>query len=136
MVAGNIDLRHRKNLEIALKNDYSKYTMIYKFKSKVTGDLIMLQANGESILKIIGKNDPSQLQKGILLPDEMAHAIATLQNAVALEEQARAEQAQLAQERGQTPPPAPAVSLRQRSLPFIQMVQRCMAAKKEIVWGV
>lgn len=110
--------------------------MIYKFKSKVTGDLIMLQANGEAILKIIGKSDPSQLKQGILLPQDMPNAVAALQQAVALEEQLRAEQAVLARENGQRPPAAPAVGLRQRSLPFIQMAQRCLDAKKEIVWGV
>ena len=110
--------------------------MIYKFKSKVTGDLIMLQPNGESLLKIIGKDDAVQLKQGILLPEEMPQAIAALQAAVAREEQARAEVVQAAHDKGQAPPPAPAVSLRQRSLPFIQMAQRCLDAKKEIVWGV
>ena len=110
--------------------------MIYKFKSKATGDLIMLQPNGESILKIIGKGEPSQLKQGILLPEDMASAIAALHAAVALEERARAEVVQAAHDKGQAPPPAPAVSLRQRSLPFIQMAQRCLGAKKEIVWGV
>lgn len=115
---------------------YAGCTMIYKFKSKVTGDLIMLQANGEAILKIIGKSDPSQLKQGILLPQDMPSAMTALQQAVALEEQDRAEQAGLAQESGQRPPAAPAVGLRQRSLPFVQMLQRCQAANKEVVWGV
>jgi len=110
--------------------------MIYKFKSKATGDLIMLQLNGESILKIIGKSEPSQLKQGILLAQDMAPAIAALHAAVALEERTRAEVVQAAHDKGQAAPPAPAVSLRQRSLPFIQMAQRCLDAKKEIVWGV
>jgi hypothetical protein len=110
--------------------------MIYKFKSKATGDLIMLQPNGESILKIIGKGDPAQLQRGILLASEMEQAIADLQAAVALDEAQRAQALQKALELGQAPAPAPTVSLRQRSLPFIQMAQRCQSAQKEIVWGV
>lgn len=110
--------------------------MIYKFKSKATGDLIMLQPNGEAVLKIIGKADAEQLRRGILLPEELEHAIHALQKAVAHDEQARAELVQQAVAEGQTPPPAPTVTLRQRSLPFIQMAQRCLAEKKEIVWGV
>ena len=110
--------------------------MIYKFKSKATGNLIMLQPNGESILKIIGKGEASQLKKGILLPEEMAAAIAALHQAVALEEERRAELINEAQDKCEAPPPAPAVSLRQRSLPFIQMIQRSLDAKKEILWGV
>jgi hypothetical protein len=110
--------------------------MIYKFKSKATGDLIMLQPNGETLLKIIGKGEASDLKQGILLPQDMAQAIADLQEAVRQEEQAHARQVQLAHDQGEVPPPAPAVGLRQRSQPFIQMAQRCLDAKKEIVWGV
>jgi|LauGreDrversion2_5_1035112.scaffolds.fasta_scaffold92691_1 cyclopropane-fatty-acyl-phospholipid synthase len=110
--------------------------MIYKFKSKATSDLIMLQANGESMLKLIKKGDASQLRQGILLAEDMPQAIASLQAAVELEERLRAEQVRLAQEEGRLPPAAPAVSLRQRSAPFIQMLQRCMAANEEVVWGV
>jgi hypothetical protein len=121
---------------VGLQNAYAGRTMIYKFKSKAAGDLIMLQPNGESILKIIVKSEAEQLKKGILLPEDMAQAIAALQEAVAVEEKARVEVVQQAHDKGQAPPPGPAVSLRQRSLPFIQMAQRCLDAKKEIVWGV
>ncbi|MEN9376283.1 MAG: hypothetical protein RL710_1440, partial [Pseudomonadota bacterium] len=30
--------------------------MLYKFKSKITGDVIMLQPNGRRVLEIIGKD--------------------------------------------------------------------------------
>jgi Domain of unknown function (DUF1840) len=110
--------------------------MIYKFKSKATGDLIMLQPNGESILKIIGKGEASQLKQGILMPEEMTAALTALHQAIALEEEGRAALIKEAQDKGETPARAPTVSLRQRSLPFIQMIQRSLAAKKEIVWGV
>ena len=115
---------------------YAGSTMIYTFKSKATGDLIMLQPNGEAILKIIGKADSEQLRRGIVLPEELEQAIHALQQAVAQEEQSRAELVQQALAAGQTAPPPPTVSLRQRSHPFIQMAQRCLAEKKEIVWGV
>ncbi len=110
--------------------------MIYKFKSKATGDLVMLQPNGESILRIIGKGDATQLKQGILLPQDIPRAITALQLAVQEEEQARADEIQIAQSQGQKPAPAPAIGLRQRSLPFIQMLERCLAEKKEVVWGV
>jgi len=110
--------------------------MIYKFKSKATGDLIMLQANGEALLKIVGKDKTESLRQGVLLPHEMALAITALQAAVASEEKAHAEQVRLALANGEAAPKAPALGLRQRSLPFIQMLQRCLAANKEVVWGV
>jgi hypothetical protein len=77
-----------------------------------------------------------ELLLGVISFYDMAQAIAALQAAVALEEAQRAQAVQKALEQGHAPAPAPAVSLRQRSLPFIQMAQRCQAAQKEIVWGV
>ena len=50
--------------------------MLYKFKSKATADLIMLEANGKQILRIIGK-EPAP--KGIVEVAEMPEAIEALQ---------------------------------------------------------
>ena len=47
--------------------------MLFKFKSKATGDLIMLEPNGRHVLQIIGK-DPSVT--GIILPVQMPAALA------------------------------------------------------------
>ena len=110
--------------------------MIYKFKSKVTGDLIMLEANGQAVLKIIGKADTETLTKGILLPEDMPTAILALENAIALEEIAQTEAVKKAQVSGQEATKPNSVSLRQRCVPFIQMLQRCHKAGKEVVWGV
>ncbi len=107
--------------------------MLYKFKSKTTADLIMLEANGRRILEIIGKADGS---KGILLSAEMPAAIAALQSAVNSEEQAHKLAAEEALHKGEAPPKAPEVSLRQRAAPFLEMLQRCEKAQQEMVWGV
>lgn len=107
--------------------------MLYKFKSKAAGDLIMLEPNGRRVLQVIGK-DPGP--KGIIAPGEMPAAIAALENAIAQEEadhQAAVDEAKAA---GQVPPKSDAVSLRQRAHPFIEMLKRCEREQKEIVWGV
>ena len=50
--------------------------MLYKFKSKATGDLIMLQPNGERVLEIIGKHSAAEPSvKGILLVEQMPQAL-------------------------------------------------------------
>ena len=111
--------------------------MIYKFKSKAAGDLIMLEDNGRAILAIIGKADPQTLKQGIVQPPEMPAAIAALQQAVAEEEAQMLEKAKAAREAGRPiPRSGQGISLRQRSLPFIRMLERCHAENKEIVWGV
>jgi hypothetical protein len=107
--------------------------MLYKFKSKVTGDLIMLEPNGRQILNIVGKHDQT---KGILLHHEMDGAIAALQRAIAQEEAALEQRRQKAEAAGETVPRPDAVTLRQRAVPFIDMLRQCGKAGKEIVWGV
>ena len=52
-----------------------KPTMLYKFKSKVTADLIMLEPNGRRMLEIVGKEPGPQ---GIILSKDMPAAIAAL----------------------------------------------------------
>jgi hypothetical protein len=112
---------------------------MYKFKSRVTGDLIMLEPNGRQILKIIGKTDAQALTKGIVVPQDMPAAIAALQDAIVADENARAEALALAKEKGaigESAPKLEGISLKQRALPFIDMLTRCHKADMEIVWGV
>ena len=114
--------------------------MLYKFKSKATGDLIMLEPQGKYILKLIGKEPGPQ---GIILPSEMLAAIDALHAAVVQEElmlQAAKESAQNdhVQEQGAAPiADGPrTISLKQRVVPFVDMLRRAHAEDKEVVWGV
>ena len=107
--------------------------MLYKFKSKAAGDLIMLEPNGRRVLQIIGK-DPGP--KGIILPEEMPPAMQKLDAAISQEEAEHKALVEEAKAKGEVPPGFDAVSLRQRAVPFIDMLRRCSAAGKEIVWGV
>jgi hypothetical protein len=104
--------------------------MLYKFKSAAAGDLIMLEPNGRRVLDVMGKEPGPQ---GIVLPEQMDAAIAALEQAIAQEEaQHQAGQA----ENPEAAALSDAVPLRQRALPFIEMLKRCKAADKNIVWGV
>lgn len=99
--------------------------MLYKFKSKNTGDVIMLEPNGRRILEIIGKDAGAT---GIILPGQMPAAIAALQAAIALEESVDDK------EEGDVLGGVP--SLRQRAMPFIDMLQRNHKLGDDVVWGV
>ena len=107
--------------------------MIYKFKSKAAGDLIMMGPSGDQVLRIIGKQPAP---KGIIAPAAMAAAVAALERAGAEEEAARAQAEREAQAEGRTPAPREGVSLRQRAWPRVEMLRRAQAEGKEIVWGV
>ena len=109
--------------------------MLYIFKSKAAGNLVMLQANGERVLRIIGKDAGPT---GIVLPEQMPAAIVALEQAIAAEENGRAEQTRAEPMEGNDKEAVEAerVSLRQRAVPFIDMLKRCHKDNKEIVWGV
>lgn len=107
--------------------------MLYKFKSKAAGDLIMLEPNGRRVLEILGK-DPGP--KGIIQPAEMPGAIGKLEAAIAQEEAEQEAAVEEARQKQLPPPKFPEVSLRQRAVPFIDMLRRAHQADREIVWGV
>jgi cyclopropane-fatty-acyl-phospholipid synthase len=113
--------------------------MLYKFKSKATGDLIMLEPQGKHILKLIGKEPGA---KGIILPNEMLAAIDALHAAVAQEQLAIQAGKDASKGEGEDISAAPtaegprAISLKQRVVPFIDMLRRAHAEDKEVVWGV
>jgi len=111
--------------------------MLYKFKSKVTGDVIMLQPNGERLLEIIGKRDANEpAAKGILLPEQMPQALGAIEAAIDQEEQARREAIAQAHQEHLPPPRFEAIGLRQRALPLMEMIRRCQQADQAITWGV
>ena len=71
--------------------------MLYKFKSKATGDLIMLEPHGRQILSLIGK-DPSP--RGIVEVVDIPAAIVALQTAMKHQDERDAQAQQVAQARG------------------------------------
>lgn len=105
--------------------------MIYRFKSQAVAELIMLQANGDQMLNLIGKNPGSQ---GIITVEQIPAAIAALEAAIVAHETAQADHAEnlplesdLAE--GNVP-------LRHRAAPFIDLLKSSADAGKDVVWGV
>ncbi len=108
--------------------------MLYKFKSKAAGDVIMLGPNGDQVLRLVGR-EPAP--RGIFEVAAMPGLIAALEAAVVADDAAR--------EHGDDDTPderdRPAgqggdgVSLRRRVWPLVDMLRRCHAAREVIVWG-
>ena len=107
--------------------------MIYKFKSKAAGDVIMMGPSGDQVLRIIGK---APAPKGIIEPDTMPAAMAALEQAIQADDDARRQAEADAEAEGRTLPPREAVTLRQRAWPLVEMMKRSMAEGADIVWGV
>jgi hypothetical protein len=106
--------------------------MLYKFRSKAAGDVIMLGPVGDRVLDAMGR-EPAP--RGILEPSGMALALQRLDQAIAEDEARRAARA------GDDTPAtaadeARAVPLRQRAWPLVEMIRRAQDAGEPIVWGV
>ncbi len=110
--------------------------MLYKFKSKVTSDVIMLEPNGQEILQIIGKFSPENPHKGIIEPQDMRLAIQRLEAATAKVDSHNPKNTiQDMQEDSLSNAPQ-SVQLHQRAAPFLEMLKRSLAQNQAIVWGV
>jgi Domain of unknown function (DUF1840) len=123
--------------------------MLYKFKSAATGDLILLGAHGDQLLRLLGREPAAQ---GIFEVDDMPSLIATLQAAVASTNATNgndgndgnnghnntsiAHAAANAANAADDADTAPAVSLRQRLWPMVEMLRAAHAARAVVVWGV
>lgn len=106
--------------------------MTYQFKSDQTGDVLMLQAPAEQVLRIIGRTPAAS---GIIEPAALASAIRSIEAAVEEEDRRLAEAASpLPQDA--SPAGEPAVTLRQRTWPLLEMLRAANAAAVAVVWGV
>ena len=107
--------------------------MIYKFKCKAAGDVIMLGPHGDALLRVLGREPAA---KGIVEPAAMGAAIEAIQHAIAQDEQERADAEREVAAAGKTLPPRQGVAPRQRMWPMVEMLRRAQAAGEPIVWGV
>lgn len=105
--------------------------MIYKFKSKAAGDVIMLAPGGDAVLRIIGKEPAA---KGIIETADMPAAMKAIEQAVAADEAARKRPPSDDDEA--KPGKGDGVTLRQRAWPLLEMMKRSHAAGEPILWGV
>lgn len=104
--------------------------MLYKFKSKATGDLIMLGPNGDQLLRVLGREPAA---RGIIEVTAMAEARRRIEQALA-DADAAARDAQTGGDEDERA--REAVGLRQRVWPMLQMLERAEAAGEAVVWGV
>ena len=103
--------------------------MMYRFKTKADGDLIMMGPVGDSVLRIIGKEPAA---KGIVEAGALPAAIAAIEQAVSADEAARKDAAPDTAAAGA----GDKVGLRQRVWPLLEMMRRSQAENADIVWGV
>jgi hypothetical protein len=117
--------------------------MLFEFKSRATGSVVMTGDVGKRVLPLIGKSPDA---KGIITVSQMPAAIA------ALEAACRREKELEAAAKKQTANPSAAaqddavdsgtsddphlIGLSQRVYPLIEMLKAAHAGGKDITWGV
>jgi len=107
--------------------------MLYEFKSKATGSVVMTGPVAERLLAIAGK---SAGPKGIFTVEQIPAAIAALQAAID-REKTDAPPPETADEADDRPrDDARPVSLAQRAWPLIDMLRTAHAADQPVTWGV
>lgn len=107
--------------------------MLYKFKSKAAGDVIMTAPVGDAVLRAMGREPAAQ---GIFEAAALAGLVRTLESAVAADESQRQAPAEPAGASGAEAARQERVSLKQRAWPLLEMMKRSASAGQDIVWGV
>jgi hypothetical protein len=104
--------------------------MLYEFKSRAAGTVVMTAAVAEQLLAIVGK---APGPRGIFTVEQMAPALAALQAAVDQEAMAVAAEQETEPEDPRQPPP---IRLRQRAWPLMDLLRTAQAKGKDVTWGV
>lgn len=112
--------------------------MIVTFQSAAAGDVIMFGDVAQRLMGIMGKEASD---KGIVTVEQLPEAIARLKAAIAED---KVQRAAVADEDGPQSEPdpnsqtgqRPFVSLAQRAVPLLELLEFALKKKKPVVWGV
>ena len=107
--------------------------MLYKFKSAAAAEVVMLQPNAETLLKIIGKAPGPQ---GIITVEQIPAALAALRQAIEAQRRAGQSPAIDDDEQDEDDSSKDGISLERRAAPFIDLLERSAAEGQHVVWGV
>ena len=107
--------------------------MLYKFKSKAAGDVIMTGPVGDRVLRAMGRGPAAQ---GIFESSALSSLIGTLEAAIADDEASRKSRAPANADAKDGPAAEEGLSLRQRAWPLVELMRRALAEKVDVVWGV
>ena len=112
--------------------------MIVTFQSPASGDVIMFGDVAQRMMKLMGKD---VTDKGIVTVEQLPDAIARLKAAI---EEDKRERAGVQEEDlpkteaggGHAQSSRPFVTLTQRAVPLLELLEWSLKKKKPVVWGV
>ena len=107
--------------------------MLIKFKSKASGDVIMLGESGKEVLRLLGKD--AEDSKGIFTAEQLPGAIAMLKQAIAaykaLPHPLQSEKPTVTNDDA-----GDGVHLYQRAFPVLELMERSLQEDSYVTWGV
>ncbi len=107
--------------------------MLYRFKSQATADLVMLHADAQAALRLMGKDITPE---GVISPDQLPQAIEVLQLAWREDHALRLREDTSAPERlAEKDDANPDVRLSQRLVPLVNMLELANKANEAVVWS-
>lgn len=107
--------------------------MIVTFKSAAAGDVIMFGDVARRMMEIMGKEPGNQ---GIITVEQLPDAITRLKAAIAADKAQRASLDQDQREEAEKGGLAAPVSLAQRAVPLLDLLEWSLKKNKPVVWGV
>jgi len=112
--------------------------MLVTFKSKAAADIPMYPEHAKMLLAVVGKPfEPESAPQGIITAAEAPAALVKLKAAADASRRTAKDAADGAQNAADDQPgQAISVSLAQRAFPLIDMLERAVKDKRDIVWGV
>ena len=105
--------------------------MLYRFRSGVTADLVLLPETARRILLLWNKPPEGP---GILLLDQMPQARAVLVQEAEREAHEREQARAGAVSQGQTPAPTKSIPFATRIHPLLQVLDTCMKEEADLTW--
>ena len=114
--------------------------MIVTFRSPASGDVIMFGDVAQRMMKLMGKD---VTDKGIVTVEQLPEAIARLKAAIEEDKQQRAgmheedlPETEPVGSGGKASGSRPFVTLTQRAVPLLELLEWSLKKKKPVVWGV
>jgi hypothetical protein len=106
--------------------------MLITFQSRATPDVVMLRDLAQYLLGLVGKRLDT---RGVILHNELPHAISRLEAAISDDEKAEVvlESLQYSRERRQE---SSGSGLSQRAWPFLDMMREARKQDADIIWGL
>jgi hypothetical protein len=101
------------------------------FQSDASGDVMMFDDIAHRMMELMGKDKSG---RGVITVEQMPECIARLKAAIA-EDRARARGGKQGEEEEESGVAA-RVSLAQRALPLVELLERSLAREKPVLWGV